>query len=200
MVPDLGWRLDLNTSIVDGGLNNQGSLDDYDCAVCGETLPTLASLQAHLLARHCSQSDTVLRLLRGMQEQIEEIMTSQSSLVSEVKIVKNNMRSSQGVPAPAPPTAPPAPTTAASPAPIQAQALPPAAPSYAAAAATGQQAGTQAARKPGKISFVTDSIGDNIIITELEKITKTKIRKRKAYGAHQCHRALRQAADAARVI
>ena len=35
---------------------------------------------------------------------------------------------------------------------------------------------------------MTDSIGDNVITKELERITKTKIRKRKAYGAIQSSR------------
>ena len=98
VVPDTNWRHNLNTSIVDDALNHQGSLDDYDCAVCGQTIPTLASLQAHLLARHCSQSDTVLRLVREMQEQLKEIQTSHYSLVSDVKIVKDNMQIKQSPP------------------------------------------------------------------------------------------------------
>ena len=75
VVPDTNWRLNLNTSIVDNAQNHLGSLDDYDCAVCGQTLPSLASLQAHLLARHCGQSDTLLRIVREMQEQLQEIKT-----------------------------------------------------------------------------------------------------------------------------
>ena len=144
-------------SIVDNAQNHLGSLDDYDCAVCGQTLPTLASLQAHLLARHCSQSDTVLRLVREMQEQLKEIQTSHYSLVSDVKIVKDNMQIKQSPPPPAAPPAPPAP----------AQTLPPAAPSYAAAAGAGAAGAAaprqSAASRPHKISFVTDSIGDNVI-------------------------------------
>ena len=36
---------------------------------------------------------------------------------------------------------------------------------------------------PTRISYVTDSIGHNVNISALEKLTKTKISKRKAYGA-----------------
>ena len=145
-------------------MNNQGSLDDYDCAVCGQTLPSLASLQAHLLASHCSQSDTLLQLVRGMQEQIIQMRTSQTSLVNDVKIIKNNVLNMQATLTP----------TAAPAAPVQTP--PQAAPSYAAAvSAQQQQPGSQTRRVPSKISFVTDSIGDNVITTELEKITKTKI-------------------------
>ena len=98
-------------------------------------------------------------------------------------MVKENMQSKKHTPpCAAPPTAPP---TVAPTAPVQA--LSPAAPSYAAtagaAAATTRRPGSQASRRPHTISFVTDSIGDNVITSELEKITKTKIRKRKAYGA-----------------
>ena len=72
----------------DNALNLQGSLDDYNCAVCGQTLPTLASLQAHLLASHCSQSDTLLRLLMGMKEQIIDIKTSQTSFQSDINVIQ----------------------------------------------------------------------------------------------------------------
>ena len=36
---------------------------------------------------------------------------------------------------------------------------------------------------PTKISFVADSIGHHVNFAALEKLTKTKILKRKAYGA-----------------
>ena len=57
LLPNTNWRLNLNSFIVDNVLSHQGSLDEFDCAVCGQSLaarpslvPTKASLQSHLLA------------------------------------------------------------------------------------------------------------------------------------------------------
>ena len=55
LLPNTNWRLNLNSFIVDNVLSHQGSLDEFDCAVCGQSLaarpsivPTKASLQAHM--------------------------------------------------------------------------------------------------------------------------------------------------------
>ena len=66
LLPNTNWRLNLNSSILDNVLSHQGSLDEFDCAVCGQSLaarpslvPTKASLQAHLLARPTTHKGTV---------------------------------------------------------------------------------------------------------------------------------------------
>jgi hypothetical protein len=48
---------------------------------------------------------------------------------------------------------------------------------------SGSQSGLRVNSAPSKISYVMDSIGHNVKIKELEKLTKTRISKRKAYGA-----------------
>ena len=138
------------------------------CTVCGEEFRTVSNLQVHILTKHCTQSDAIVQLLKkqeqtmiGMQKQIGAI-ASQLSLIN--------------LPPQVPLVVHPA-------APLAEQAPPP---SYSAMA---RAPAPQEGRPPGapgavkKILYITDSIGGNIIIEDLEKATKAKIIKRRAYGA-----------------
>ena len=138
------------------------------CTVCGEESDTVSNLQVHILTRHCTQSDAIVLLLKkqehvmlGMQKQISDIASQLclSNLPPKVPLV----------------VSPAAPLVQQAPA-----------PSYSAmAGALAPQEGRPPAA-PGavkKILYVTDSIGGNVIIEDLEKATKAKITKRRAYGA-----------------
>ena len=37
LLPNTNWRLNLSTSIVDNVLSHQDSLDEFNCAVCGQS-------------------------------------------------------------------------------------------------------------------------------------------------------------------
>ena len=138
------------------------------CTVCGEESRTVSNLQVHILTKHCTQSDAIVQLLKkqeqimiGMQKQIGAI-ASQLSLINlppQVPLVVHPA-------APLVQQAPPPSYSAMARAPAPQEGRPPAAPGAV-----------------KKILYITDSIGGNVIIEDLEKATKAKIIKRRAYGA-----------------
>ena len=160
------------------------------CAVCGETLRNVASLQVHILSKHCTQSDLIVKLLKeqeqrmtAMQQQINNMALKQIGVIGDIKQVKEKITTNHVSPVHGPP--PPGSGHALS--------SPPQAPvaSYAhivQAPAPGG-ASMQLSKPQGpkltvkKVSYITDSIGHNVIFEELERITKTKIKRRKAYGS-----------------
>ena len=115
-------------------------------------------------------------------------------MLGDMKEVKNSLISGRGSASDAPPLHAP-PLSAAPPIhapPVYAPQFlsPPPQPqahSYAGAAGAlgpqGGQAGTVTQKPVKKISYVGDSIAHNVMFEQLEKITKTKISRRKAYGA-----------------
>ena len=147
------------------------------CVVCGENVSDVASVQVHILTKHSTQSDQIVELLKkqelvisNMQQQIDQILGQM-----ETNPQKNNAnQANNNIPVPkqgVPDTQPPPSSEP---------------PSYSAmvqsAASAPQQ--PQASMVPVRtISYVTDSIGGNVIFEELEKITKAKFKRRKAYGS-----------------
>ena len=202
--------------IPDASILEQMTSTDFQCAVCGQNLTTVASLQAHLLTDHCTQYDPILQMMQALNDKISQIATRQSCALGDIKEIKESrlkvvesvkLASLPPAPLPAPHACPQVPASSLS---------SPAVPSYAAAAgaevsgqqqsgrsaALGQstvqqsgqltvqqsgQSGAQSVRRVSstlpKISYVMDSIGHNVKIKELEKLTKSRISKRKAYGA-----------------
>ena len=81
-------------------------------------------------------------------------------------------------------TVPPAPLPVSAPAPLPplSPARPPA-PAYSSVARRAQEQPQTPTGPIRKISYVTDSIGGNVMLPELEQLTKAKISTRKAYGA-----------------
>ena len=144
------------------------------CTVCGESVKNVASLQVHILTAHCTQSDTILVLLKNqaqmlisMQQQINNIYVKQTCAGHVSPPHNPPIQAPQKEPPTSPQEAPGAPSYAAT---VRAQAP--------------QQVRPGAGKLPvKKISFVADSIGHNVLFEELEKITKTKIKRRKAYGS-----------------
>ena len=103
--------------------------------------------------------------------------------IDDMKLVKSTLLRANASIGVTPPPAPPVPSPQVPCPPVQPQA-----PSYAAAAQAQVLQGPQEARqrrnKPvKKISYVGDSIAHHVMFGELERVTKAKITKRKAYGA-----------------
>ena len=138
--------------------------------------------------------------------QLTDIALTQTCIVSDVKQLKRQYDNTAPPPVSAAPSRPlPAPTAvqrtlAAPPAPCPRYAPSPSQESvsplvtYAGmagreAGGQGRNAGREAAGQgrnvtaARKIAYITDSIGGNVYLKELEKLTKTKIKKAKAYGA-----------------
>ena len=88
------------------------------CTVCGEELRNTASLQVHILTKHCTQSDTIINMLKK-QEQTMLVMQSQ------INHLTMSVSSVSPVPLPpAPLAAPPAPQPVAPRAPAAAARAP----------------------------------------------------------------------------
>ena len=163
---------------------------ELHCTVCGKLCKTVDSLQFHLLSNHCQQPETVLQQLKRQEETIlemhsyiKQITISQTNILDDMKQVKSSLLRENASSCVAPCPAIPVPAPQAPCPPVQSQP-----PSYAATAQAQVPQGPQEARqrrqKPvKKISYVGDSIAHHVMFEELERITKAKITKRKAYGA-----------------
>ena len=145
------------------------------CTICSEGFPNSVTLQVHLLAKHCSHSDNILEHLKKQETMMIAMQAQITALTTRVSS------------APQPSlTVPPAPLPVSAPAPLP-PLLParPPAPAYSSVARRAPaQVQPQIPTGPiKKISYVTDSIGGNVMLPELEQLTKAKINTRKAYGA-----------------
>ena len=141
------------------------------CTVCGEESRNIASLQIHILAKHCSQSDSIIQMLKRQENTMINMQHQITLIAAQVAAPKN--------------WAPQAPLQVPTP---QAQIPPALAPRVAPTVSYAAMAGPPnpppgPRRNIRTISYVTDSIGGNVMIDELEKITKTKFKKKRAYGA-----------------
>ena len=133
------------------------------CTVCGESFDNVTILQVHILTKHCTQSDIILELLRKQELVI-------SSMEKQIKLIAKKVNLGSPL-SPAPQVETP-------------QVEPPTSYSTMVRAPAPQQVRTEAVLVPvKKISYITDSIGSNVMFDELEKITKAKIKRRKAYGS-----------------
>ena len=179
------------------------------CTVCDKTFTNVANLQDHILASHCMQSDgQVVELLRMHQQLLNTVLANQatfeqrvnnmalkqSCMASDIKDFRTNQLKMPvtshvthplaGAPTPPLHEAPPASASHGA----AFSRGPPERQSYADRArvmapqhqlSAPPQVGSQAK----KIAWVADSIGHHADFGELEKIVKSRIKKRKAYGA-----------------
>ena len=138
--------------------------------------------------------------MMAMQQQINNMSLKQTCVIGDLKQVKERTISNHVSPVHSPPSPNPALSTSSPPQASTASyahmvqvTSPPGGPgvSQQQPGAPQQQpqvpqqlAWPQADNIPiKKVSYVTDSIGHNVIFEELERITKTKIKRRKAYGS-----------------
>ena len=165
---------------------NEHKYNSPPCTVCGESVGNVASLQVHILSKHCTQSDMIIKMLKDQEQRIETIQQQLNNMalkktcvIGDLKEVKENIHSSHVTPMhdlavlfPPPVGAPMASYAHVVQAPPQVPGPP------------QQQAMTLVDEVPvKKVSYITDSIGHNVMFEELEKITKAKIKRKKAYGS-----------------
>ena len=171
------------------------------CTVCKVKFRSVASLQEHILTKHCTQSSQVMELLKMQQQLLNTVLANQAMqektltnialqqdcVIGDMKDLKQVViskhvekqhDSSRGPRSP--PLGPPQGTPTA----------PPQEPlsrrdSYSDRVReephTSQQPSNATTAK--KIAYMTDSIGGKVHIDLLEKLTKTKIKRSKAYAS-----------------
>ena len=181
------------------------------CTVCQVKCKSVSFLQEHILTKHCQQMNGLNELLK-MQQQLlntilanqatqeksmNEIYTKQICIIGDItdikKVVVNehNRRGHNGITpppllSPNPPVVPlPCPPSYAN---MTGSLAPAAVPPVRSQAPTVPPARIQApsaspATEVKTIAYITDSIGGNVYIKELEQLTKAKFRTAKAYGS-----------------
>ena len=71
------------------------------CAVCGENQISISSLQVHILNNHCTQSDTIVQLLKrqeqmviAIQQQMNYLALKQTCVIGDIKEMKQQQLAS----------------------------------------------------------------------------------------------------------
>ena len=159
------------------------------CTTCKVKCKTVKDLQEHILAKHCTQSSEVLELMKMQQQLLNTILANQAmqerrvnsialqqinvmNVVKELEKVGVEKRMESNHAEPALSQSPPAPHEIPAP-PV----------SYADITRINQPPQATLNTSWKKMAFITDSIGGKVQIDALEKITKTKIKRVKAYAS-----------------
>ena len=165
------------------------------CKICQNKSRSTDDLQDHILAVHCIQPAALIQHMEQQKILLSNLLAAQEAhrrqltcIVGDIALIKQNHPTSPPVNIPSTPARqsvirPRAPPTPAPPGP------PASLTTYAGTVRTAPAA--QAPAPPAvstsvnKIAMITDSIGGNIHHDLLEKLTRAKITKAKAYGTVQ---------------
>ena len=174
------------------------------CSVCRENFIDVMKLQEHILTKHCMKPDVLTEALKVHMQLLNTLLTNQVAMqqnlgnmalkqlcmatnISEVQEAQRSAVMTRPAYFPTNPSTPVVTPTAPPEPPSQmtyAGMTRPVAPLQPPQAPQGQTRSPQQARTQGqKILWVGDSIAHHVDFEDLEKATKTKIRRKKAYGA-----------------
>ena len=80
-----------------GHIHNEHQEYITPCTVCGENQMSISSLQVHILNNHCTQTDSIIELLKRqeqmvavIQQQINYIALKQTCVIGDIKDMKQN--------------------------------------------------------------------------------------------------------------